>query len=107
MSTNPYKTFGLSCPNGGEFHICENTTREFIGCCTMDPCADGSGLCDKLHLREASFSESSYLVIPPQSCETSGGADNFYTCKANNPPFLGCCTINPCVNMTFPSSNLR
>lgn len=107
MSSNPYKTFGLSCPNGGDFHICENTKREFIGCCTMDPCADGSGLCDKAHLRSASFSESSYLGIPPQSCDSTGGDDHFYTCTANDPPFIGCCSINPCVNMTCPSANLR
>lgn len=107
MSANPYKTFGLSCPNGGDFHICENTKREFIGCCTMDPCADGSGLCEKANLRAASFSESSYLGIPPQSCDSTGGDDHFYTCTANDPPFLGCCTINPCVNMTCPSANLR
>lgn len=107
MSANPYKTFGLSCPNGGDFHICENTKKEFIGCCTTDPCADGSGLCDKMNLRAASFSASSYLDIPPQSCETNGAAEHFYTCKANEPPFLGCCTINPCINMTCPSANLR
>lgn len=107
MSTNPYKEFGLSCPNGGDFQICENTKREFIGCCTMDPCADGSGVCDKAHLRAASFSESSYLDIPPQSCDSTGGDNHFYTCTANDPPFLGCCTINPCVNMTCPSANLR
>lgn len=107
MSTNPYKEFGLSCPNGGDFHICENTKREFIGCCTMDPCADGSGVCDKAHLRAASFSESRYLDIPPQSCDSTGGENHFYTCTANDPPFLGCCTINPCVNMTCPSANLR
>lgn len=107
MSANPYKTFGLSCPNGGDFHICENTKKEFIGCCTMDPCADGSGVCDKAHLRSASFSESSYLDIPPQSCDSTGGDDHFYTCTANDPPFIGCCSINPCVNMTCPSANLR
>lgn len=107
MTANTYKIFGLSCPNGGDFHICENTKREFIGCCTMDPCADGSGLCEKTNLRAASFSESSYLDIPPQSCDSTGGDDHFYTCTANDPPFLGCCTINPCVNMTCPSANLR
>lgn len=107
MSTNPFKEFGLSCPKGGDFHICENTKREFIGCCTMDPCADGSGVCDKAHLRAASFSESSYLDIPPQSCDSTGGENHFYTCTANDPPFIGCCTINPCVNMTCPSANLR
>lgn len=107
MSANPYKAFGLSCPNGGDFHICENTKREFIGCCTMDPCADGSGLCEKTNLRAASFSEASYLAIPPQSCDSTGGDDHFYTCTANDPPFIGCCTLNPCVNMTCPSENLR
>lgn len=107
MSANPFKAFGLSCPNGGDFHICENTKREFIGCCTTDPCADGSGLCQKANLRAASFSESSYLDIPPQSCDSTGGDDHFYTCTANDPPFIGCCTINPCVNMTCPSANLR
>lgn len=107
MSANPYKAFGLSCPNGGDFHICENTKREFIGCCTTDPCSDGSGLCEKENLRAASFSESSYLDIPPQSCDSTGGDNHFYTCTANDPPFIGCCTINPCVNMTCPSANLR
>lgn len=107
MSANPYKAFGLSCPNGGDFHICENTKREFIGCCTEDPCADGSGLCEKANLRAASFSESSYLDIQPQSCDSTGGDDHFYTCTANDPPFIGCCTINPCVNKTCPSANLR
>lgn len=107
MSANPYKAFGLSCPSGGDFHICENTKREFIGCCTVDPCSDGSGLCQKENLRAASFSESSYLNIPPQSCDSTGGDDHFYTCTANDPPFIGCCTINPCVNMTCPSANLR
>lgn len=107
MSANPYKAFGLSCPNGGDFHICENTKREFIGCCTTDPCSDGSGLCEKANLRAASFSESSYLDIPPQSCDSTGGDNHFYTCTANDPPFIGCCTINPCVNMTCPSANLR
>lgn len=107
MSANPYKAFGLSCPNGGDFHICENTKREFIGCCTTDPCSDGSGLCEKANLRAASFSESSYLDIPPQSCDSAGGDNHFYTCTANDPPFIGCCTINPCVNMTCPSANLR
>lgn len=107
MSANPYKAFGLSCPNGGDFHICENTKREFIGCCTTDPCSDGSGLCENANLRAASFSESSYLDIPPQSCDSTGGDNHFYTCTANDPPFIGCCTINPCVNMTCPSANLR
>lgn len=107
MSANPYKAFGLSCPNGGDFHICENTKREFIGCCTTDPCSDGSGLCETTNLRAASFSESSYLDIQPQSCDSTGGDNHFYTCTANDPPFIGCCTINPCVNMTCPSANLR
>lgn len=107
MSANPYKAFGLSCPNGGDFHICENTKREFIGCCTVDPCSDGSGLCERANLRAASFSESSYLDIPPQSCDSTGGDNHFYTCTANDPPFIGCCTLNPCVNMTCPSANLR
>lgn len=107
MSANPYQAFGLSCPNGADFHICENTKREFIGCCTVDPCSDGSGLCERANLRAASFSESSYLDIPPQSCDSTGGDNHFYTCTANDPPFIGCCTLNPCVNMTCPSANLR
>ncbi|KAB5532573.1 hypothetical protein GE09DRAFT_369997 [Coniochaeta sp. 2T2.1] len=91
---DPYSTFGLSCPSGGSFYICQNNRTEFIGCCTIDPCRDGSGSCPQENVRSSSLSADSYDVIAPQDCAADTGL--WYTCKFNKPPFLGCCASNPC-----------
>ncbi|KAK0612017.1 hypothetical protein B0T14DRAFT_500980 [Immersiella caudata] len=98
---------GLSCPAGGSFYICQNNATEFIGCCTTNPCADGSGNCPKSNLRTASFSGDSYSEIPAQQCAGgSGSSALWYTCQKNLPPFLGCCSTNPCAQGSCPSSDL-
>ncbi|KAB5523895.1 hypothetical protein GE09DRAFT_483272 [Coniochaeta sp. 2T2.1] len=101
---DPYSTFGLSCPSGGSFYICQNNKTEFIGCCTIDPCRDGSGSCPQENVRSSSFSADSYDVIAPQDCAADTGL--WYTCKFNKPPFLGCCASNPCQSGACPTEDL-
>lgn len=104
---NPYSTFGLSCPSGGSFYICQNNTTEFIGCCTIDPCRDGSGSCPQANLRNASFSADTYDELKPQECTNSSGLSGlWYTCKYDNPPFMGCCASNPCDLKACPATDL-
>ncbi|KAK4446579.1 hypothetical protein QBC34DRAFT_149406 [Podospora aff. communis PSN243] len=100
-------SLGLSCPTGGSFYICANNATEFIGCCTTNPCADGSGSCPKSNLRAASFSGDSYGEIPAQQCAGgSGSSALWYTCQKSLPPFLGCCSTNPCAQGSCPSADL-
>ncbi|KAI1484074.1 hypothetical protein K445DRAFT_312845 [Daldinia sp. EC12] len=96
---------GLSCPAKGKFYVCENASTRFIGCCTVDPCADGSGRCPQNDLAAASFSSDHYESIPAQSCAPPNNASTWYTCKSSQ-PFLGCCSINPCANEGCPTENL-
>ncbi|KAJ9161911.1 hypothetical protein NKR19_g1800 [Coniochaeta hoffmannii] len=74
---DPFSTFGLSCPSGGSFYICQNNKTEFIGCCTADPCLDGSGSCPQANLRNASFSADSYDGLKPQDCAEDTGLCQF------------------------------
>ena len=108
MSANskPYEAFGLSCPSGGNFYICQGNATEFIGCCTTNPCADGSGKCPTEDLRTSSFSADSYEDLPRQDCDDSRSFNIWYTCKFNQPPFVGCCNTNPCAEGSCPKEDL-
>ncbi|KAH8878542.1 hypothetical protein GQ53DRAFT_756633, partial [Thozetella sp. PMI_491] len=87
---------GITCPQGGNFYVCTGNKTEFIGCCKSNPCADGSGTCPTADLTAASFDESRYANIPAQDCQDARGASVWFTCKFNDPPFLGCCASDPC-----------
>ncbi|KAI8723826.1 hypothetical protein NCS52_00239400 [Fusarium sp. LHS14.1] len=89
------KYWGFSCPDGGRFHICENEGGQFMGCCTSDPCARGSGCPDK-DLRTATFNKNLYAEMPTQDCGTAEGTDSWYNCGSLDPPFIGCCERNAC-----------
>lgn len=95
---------GLSCPSGGTFYICQDSDIEFLGCCTVDPCAGGSGVCPGSDLRNSSFSFDHYEDIPAQSCSDSKAL--WFTCRDLNPPFLGCCSVNPCSTGACPEGDL-
>lgn len=104
---DPYKAFGLSCPQGGTFYICTGNATEFLGCCTTDPCtAAAGGKCPKANLRLASFSADRYDQMPRQDCDDAQSIKIWYTCKFNKPPFMGCCNSNPCANGTCPQADL-
>lgn len=97
---------GLSCPNKGKFYVCDKAKIRFIGCCTVDPCADGSGNCPQDSLMPASFSSDHYDSISPQSCAVPSTSDRWFTCQSDQPPFLGCCSDNPCSNNGCPTGKL-
>ncbi|OTB06774.1 hypothetical protein M426DRAFT_318485 [Hypoxylon sp. CI-4A] len=96
---------GLSCPSRGKFYVCDTAKIQFLGCCTVDPCADGSGICPQSALAPSSFSSDHYDSISVQNCAAPHNASNWYTCKSSQ-PFMGCCNSNPCQNDGCPTSDL-
>ncbi|KAL2889911.1 hypothetical protein HOO65_020453 [Ceratocystis lukuohia] len=104
-SNNPYQDLGLSCSFGGSFYICSGEPTEFIGCCTSDPCLPAQrGVCPTSNLRNSSFNADAYHDIPPQQCSSENG--DWYTCTGTVPPFIGCCSVNPCQRGSCPVSNV-
>ncbi|KAI0206914.1 hypothetical protein F4808DRAFT_11552 [Astrocystis sublimbata] len=96
-SDDPRVKFGLSCPEGGAFHICSDSSTKFIGCCDIDPCTpDHDGRYPIQSLFNATFSAASGIQFLPQSCVAPFDTSNWFTCVHARPPFLGCCTTNPC-----------
>ncbi|KAI1773624.1 hypothetical protein F4818DRAFT_421175 [Hypoxylon cercidicola] len=93
---NPIEYFGLSCPAGGDFYICQDSRERFIGCCDVDPCADGSGNCPSSSLHPAGFDTSKYSEISIQDCDLPQTSQDWFTCTDG--PFMGCCKSNPCGN---------
>ncbi|ORY63384.1 uncharacterized protein BCR38DRAFT_516680 [Pseudomassariella vexata] len=102
--SDPKGELGLSCPNEGQFYICDTASIRFIGCCTVDPCTDGSGECPQASLRTSSFSSDHYNEVRPQTCVAPHNETTWYTCQAG--PFLGCCESNPCQQGECPQSDL-
>ncbi|KAI0481423.1 hypothetical protein F4859DRAFT_474638 [Xylaria cf. heliscus] len=94
MSDDPVSRFGLACPSGGKFYICQDSHIGFLGCCGVDPCSSG---CPSSALYPATFNSLEYDGIAAQSCADSVPVSLWYTCK-NGPTFFGCCTSNPCNN---------
>ncbi|KAK5656454.1 hypothetical protein OQA88_4837 [Cercophora sp. LCS_1] len=103
-----FRFFGLSCPSGGSFYVCQNNATEFIGCCTTNPCtAEANGHCPTANLRASSFSADTYTDLPRQDCDDAQSIQIWYTCKFNQPPFMGCCASNPCAKGACELSDLR
>ncbi|ROW01907.1 hypothetical protein VMCG_05531 [Cytospora schulzeri] len=107
MSAASTKTgLGLTCPDGGDFYVCQDAETQFLGCCTIDPCASGKGYCPQDSLRNSSYSKDSYISIPPENCASPYNSTSWYTCSGVTPPFMGCCASNPCRNNGCPSDDL-
>ncbi|KAJ4174226.1 hypothetical protein NW754_004641 [Fusarium falciforme] len=114
MTTNFTKVidfFGLNCPNGGKYYICAGSWVEFMGCCTSDPCADGSGICPTKNHRPAGYdaarlaaatanisgeSTTEKLYKFPVTCYGEQGWLNRYACSNKGVSFFGCCKTDPC-----------
>lgn len=88
--------FGLSCPRGGDFYSCKDSHIQFIGCCTENPCIDGTGICRQSALRYTSYSKDAYLKIQQQSCVEPYNETKWWTCSVADTPFIGCCSSDPC-----------
>lgn len=91
------------CPQGGDFYVCQGKKTQFLGCCTSDPCSDGSGDCPQTSLRYTSYNADDYDAIPPEECVSTG---LWYTCSAISTAFMGCCLENPCRNNGCTQGNL-
>lgn len=76
--SNPNPNLGLTCPSEGTFYVCEKAKVRFVGCCTTDPCADGSGECPQQDLRTSGFSSDHYDEIKPQSCVDTDPKKSWY-----------------------------
>ncbi|KAF5009485.1 hypothetical protein FDECE_4295 [Fusarium decemcellulare] len=74
--SNAREAFGIECPEGGKFYICEDDSTPFIGCCANDPCGHNDGTCPDVDLRITSFNSSTYEDLPTQDCDNSQGIDN-------------------------------
>ncbi|ROW15083.1 hypothetical protein VPNG_03412 [Cytospora leucostoma] len=98
--------FGLSCPYGGSFFICEGAQTQFLGCCTEDPCAGDVGHCHQTSLRYSSFSKDRYLNIKRENCAYPYDWNTWWTCQGAQPPFMGCCASNPC-NCLLAINNIK
>ncbi|KAK1829416.1 hypothetical protein QBC39DRAFT_132823 [Podospora conica] len=100
--------FNLTCPTGGQFHICTGSPVPFLGCCTVDPCTTArGGVCPLDNLRTSSFNPDTYTDLPRQDCDDAESIRIWYTCKFNNPPFVGCCASNPCAEGLCAPADLR
>lgn len=119
VSEDPRTKFGLSCPSGGDFYICADAPTLFMGCCGVDPCGGAlGGECPRDQLFDASFSASSGDDILVQGCGADapgfvdskgvnrGGHGIWYTYSDIHPPFLGCCSNNPCIADSCLDGNL-
>ncbi|KAJ4257516.1 hypothetical protein NW762_008640 [Fusarium torreyae] len=100
------KQLGISCPDGGQFYICEDDDTQFVGCCVNDPCGANNGTCPEGDLRTTTFNPDRYNDIFQQDCNNSQSVRNWYTCTGTNPPFIGCCSLNAC-NTGCPRARLE
>ncbi|KAM3440151.1 hypothetical protein NHJ13734_003424 [Beauveria thailandica] len=87
-------SFGIECLSGGKFYA--NNATAFLGCCTFDPATAADSLCTDAGLRPMTFDPDAYDKIPVQEC-AARSSSLWYSCKGTTPPFLGCCTHNPCI----------
>lgn len=103
MTSQP--KFNPTCPTGSKWYAC-GTGSKFVGCCATNPCSSDAG-CSAGNLRAASFDVAYYgtEAMPDQQCANAGV--RWYSCTLTHPPFLGCCSVDPCANITgCPQQNL-
>lgn len=93
-------TANFSCPSGGTWYSCASSL--FLGCCKSDNACSSVG-CAAGNLQPATFDISLYGKIPDQNCPVDS---LWYTCTATDPPFIGCCKINPCETGSCPANGL-
>ncbi|KAM0521928.1 hypothetical protein ACHAPE_002492 [Trichoderma viride] len=96
----PITDLGLTCPESGNFYICEDKPNRFVGCCTVDPCSTKDGLCPDNAVQPASFDPDVYDQILAQQCVDPGFL--WYTCRDSSPPFMGCCSQMGCEDNGCP-----
>jgi hypothetical protein len=102
----PEDTIGASCPEGGDFYVCEESG--FIGCCTSNACQSKDARCDDQKLEPMGFDAAEYTKIPAQDCFGSESGVEWYVCTGtDNFAFMGCCAVNACSSGGCPDDELR
>ncbi|KAG9251556.1 uncharacterized protein F5Z01DRAFT_269420 [Emericellopsis atlantica] len=97
---------GTSCSGNASFYVCDERDTKFLGCCSINPCKTDDGLCPDDDFESASYRDSSHALIMAQDCQSDAPEVQWWTCLANDPPFMGCCSLNPCAKGECPSKNL-
>ncbi|CAH0044987.1 unnamed protein product [Clonostachys solani] len=97
---------GVDCTSGGSFYVCNSKSVKFVGCCTLDPCKTSDGNCPDQNLRNTTFQAYSYNQIKPQKCVSEDPEVQWFACAASKPPFMGCCSANPCQLGGCPAGKL-
>ncbi|KEY66285.1 hypothetical protein S7711_02749 [Stachybotrys chartarum IBT 7711] len=103
MTDFAIEKLGISCPALSRFYVCPRS--RFIGCCSEDPCVLPDGVCPQDRMQPTSFDMFSYNMIERHECVFADA--QWYTCAYTSPPFLGCCTVNPCEVGECPLRSLR
>ncbi|KFA64886.1 hypothetical protein S40285_02866 [Stachybotrys chlorohalonatus IBT 40285] len=103
MTDFTIEKLGISCPALSRFYVCPRS--RFIGCCSEDPCVLPDGVCPQDRMQPTSFDMFSYNMIERHECVFADA--QWYTCAYTSPPFLGCCTVNPCEVGECPLRSLR
>lgn len=96
------KDLGLLCPQNATVYACPNADSPFVGCCTTDPCEDGSGTCPGGHLLAATFDPDALPSNLSHDCLRG----KWYTCPDLETPFAGCCSRDAC-QARCPAEDLR
>jgi hypothetical protein len=98
----------FTCPSGGTWYVCPDAPF-FVGCCSSDPCtnidANSTSPCPRTLLSAASFDPSYYDKTEPNHCIGTVN-ENWYSCTGSVPPFIGCCSRNPCSPAGCPAGHL-
>ncbi|KAL4878809.1 hypothetical protein BJY04DRAFT_195117 [Aspergillus karnatakaensis] len=84
----------FTCPSGGTWYVCPDEPY-FVGCCSSDPCSNTNTTSPCPNVYPAAFESSIFDQIRPNTCLDSDNS-NWFTCNFTSPPFLGCCSSNPC-----------
>ncbi|KAL4938802.1 hypothetical protein BDV06DRAFT_46673 [Aspergillus oleicola] len=89
----------FTCPRGGTWYVCPDEPY-FVGCCSSDPCTNSNTTSPCPDVYAASYDASAFGgtifdSIRPNTCIGRPNT-NWYTCNFTEPPFIGCCSSNPC-----------
>ncbi|KAL6412438.1 hypothetical protein AUP68_03641 [Ilyonectria robusta] len=101
-NTTAIKYYDLHCEDGGDVYICQGQWREFIGCCTSDPCAGDEGLCPQNDTRALSYGSGMPIdgvpTLPNVDCLGSQNSATLFLCSNISSRFYGCCMDDACAD---------
>ena len=106
MSQEVVDKLGASCEGSGSFYVCHDKPSKFLGCCTVDPCKTDDGLCPDDKLGYTTYDKYSHNFLTAQDCQSDKPEVQWFTCAANDVPFMGCCSVNACEQGECPDGKV-